>query len=623
MSGIFGVCYFDGQSVKPEILQQMSDILAHRGSDGVDIWYRNNVGLGHRLLWTTPESLLEEQPLIDKRHNLVLTADARIDNRDELIESLELNHLPKEKITDSDLILAAYQKWGEECPDKLFGDFAFAIWDRRKQQLFGARDPMGIKPFYYYHSAQVFAFASEIKALWCLTEIPKKINELKIAYQLAMFCEDQEATYYQNIFRLPSAHSLVVKPTRQVKKQRYWSLDLNHRIKLKSHQEYIEAFREIFFESVRCRLRSAFPVGSTLSGGLDSSSIACTANQLLQKSTGQQLHTFSAIFPSLPAADLRQIDERHYMQQVQSLEGIQAHNVRADLLNPLLNYLWQEEEPVLSFNLYIHDGLYQCANQNGVRVFLDGVDGDTTISHGWGYLTTLAYQFRWRRLWQEINAVRKNAHLSRKLVFQEYCIKPLINEPWKYLKQRFIPIEHDLVNPTLAKKVNLDEQIRNLSDERLFITARQQHLNSISTGLYPFAMEITDKGTSKWSLEARYPFFDRRLMEFCLAIPLEQKFRQGYPRAILRHGMSGILPTEIQWRFGKSLLGSNFSHRLLEKEKTTFKNVLERHQLLESYVNMPSLQESYGRFVNGNQPRPGDDLNVFNATLLSLWLSKL
>jgi asparagine synthase (glutamine-hydrolysing) len=112
-------------------------------------------------------------------------------------------------------------------------------------------------------------------------------------------------------------------------------------------------------------------------------------------------------------------------------------------------------------------------------------------------------------------------------------------------------------------------------------------------------------------------------MEFCLAIPLEQKFRQGYPRAVLRHGMDGILPRDIQWRFGKSLLGSNFSHRLLEKEKVTFKNVLDQHQLLESYVNMSALQESYNRFVNGNQPKPGDDLNVFNATLLSLWLSKL
>ncbi|MEO0013948.1 MAG: hypothetical protein RLZZ535_2337 [Cyanobacteriota bacterium] len=623
MSGIFGVYYFDDHSAKPEVLQQMSDTLAHRGSDGADIWYQDNVGLGHRLLWTTPESLLEKQPLADDYGNSVITADARIDNRDELISRLDLKDLDSEKITDSKLILKAYYKWSENCPQELLGDFAFAIWDRRKQQLFCARDPMGIKPFYYYHSAKVFAFASEIKALWCLTEIPRKVNELKIAYQLAMFCEDQEATYYQNIFRLSSAHFLVVKPNREFKKQRYWSLDINHRLKLKSHQEYIEAFQEIFFESVKCRLRSAFPVGSTLSGGLDSSSIACTANQLLQKSTGRQLHTFSAIFPSLPAADLRQIDERHYMRQVQSLAGIQAHNVRADLLNPLLNYLWQEEEPVLSFNLYIHDGLYECANKNGVRVFLDGVDGDTTISHGWRYLTTLAYQLRWRRLWQEINAVRKNAHLSRKLILKEYCIKPFLNEPWEYIKQRFTPLEHDLVNPTLAKKVNLDEQIRNLSDERLFLTAKQQHWDGMSSSLYPFVMEMTDKAMSRWSLEARYPFFDRRLMEFCLAIPLEQKFRQGYPRAILRHGMDGILPRDIQWRFGKSLLGSNFSHRLLEKEKVTFKNVLDQHQLLESYVNMSALQGAYDRFVNGNQPKPGDDLNVFNAALLSLWLSKL
>ena len=381
MSGIVGIYYTEGRPVTREQLGSMLDAIAHRGSDGADLWHRGNIGLGHRLLWTTPESLLESLPWCDRTTDMTITADARIDNRDELISLLDLKHLPAEKITDSKLILEAYHKWGVDCPHKLLGDFAFAIWDGKQQQLFCARDPMGIKPFYYYYTHNLFAFASEIKALFCLNEVKRELNELRIAYQLAGFLEDREITFYQDIYRLKAAHSLTIDKQKK-QYRRYWAFDIDRRVKLSSDREYAEAFKELFTESVRCRLRSAFPVGSTLSGGLDSSSITCTARNLLSE-TDQQLHTFSAIFPNLPQSDLRAIDERHYMNAVKSAGGIQARDIRADLLDPLLNWLWQEEEPILSPNIYIHEGMYNCAKQQGVRVFLDGVDGDTTVSHGW------------------------------------------------------------------------------------------------------------------------------------------------------------------------------------------------------------------------------------------------
>ena len=623
MSGIVGIYHLDQQPVESKKLEAMLYILAHRGSDGADLWCQNNVGLGHRMLWTTPESLLEKLPLQDKAKQLTITADARIDNREELISSLALKDLPAEKITDSQIILEAYQKWGKDCPEKLIGDFAFAIWDERKHQLFCARDPMGIKPFYYYYSPHLFALASEIKALFCIPEVQKKLNELRVAYQLATFFEDQEITFYQDIYRLPAAHWLTVDAKgKQIK--RYWALDPHRRIKLSSHQEYTEAFKELFTESVNCRLRSAFPVGSTLSGGLDSSSITCTARNLLSES-GKQLHTFSAIFPNLPQPDLRKIDERYYMDAVKAAGGIQAHDVRADLLDPLLDFLWQEEEPILSPNIYIHEGLYNCANQNGVRVFLDGVDGDSTISHGWRYLTTLTYTGRWYRLYKEITAASKNLRRSRKLLAKEYCLKPLLSEPFDYIKQKLFPRQNcsELVNPTFAKQIGLYKHIEALSSEPFFLTAREEHRLSLSTGLYPYAMEITDKATAPKSIEARYPFFDRRLMEFCLAIPLEQKFRQGYPRAILRHAMTDILPSEVQWRISKAKLGSNFQRNLLDRQRQTIKNAVCNQEKIKPYINMPNLNSAYERYVVHSQPQPGDDINVFNSTLLSFWLNRL
>ena len=474
MSGIVGIYYLNSQPVEPDKLGLMLDTIAHRGSDGANLWHEDNVGFGHRMLWTTPESLLEKLPWCDRATDTVITADARIDNREELISLLGIK-TSVEKITDSNLILKAYHKWGIDCPQKLLGDFAFAIWDKREQRLFCARDPMGIKPFYYYQSSRVFAFASEIKALFCLPEVKQELNELRIAYQLTGFLEDGEITFYQDIYRLKAAHSLTVSD-RGKQYRRYWALDPNRRIKLSSHQEYTEAFKELFTESVNCRLRSAFPIGSSLSGGLDSSSITCTARNLLAGSN-KQLHTFSAIFPNLPESDLRRIDERYYMDAVKTAGRIQAHDIRADLLNPLLDWLWQEEEPILAPNIYIHEGMYDCAKENGVRVFLDGVDGDTTVSHGWRYLTHLTYTGNWYRLYKEITTTAKNLRISRKLIARKYCLEPLTVEPYEEVKNRLFSRYNfgSLIEPSFAKRVNLSQHMRSLAPQPLITTARREN----------------------------------------------------------------------------------------------------------------------------------------------------
>jgi asparagine synthase (glutamine-hydrolysing) len=630
MSGIVGIYYLDGQPVESDQLEQMLSSIAHRGSDEVNLWCQGNVGLGHRMLWTTPESLLEHLPLVNSTGELVITADARIDNRDELIYLLELNSIPKDKITDSAIILAAYEKWGEQCPEKLIGDFAFVIWDEHNHKIFCARDSMGIKPLYYYKSHQIFAFASEIKSLFCLPEVPRRLNELKIGYYLAMFAEDKEITFYENIYRLKPSHFLSISLNGKSQLKSYWSLEPSREIRLTSQQEYVEAFLELFTESVRCRLRSAFPMGSTLSGGLDSSSIACTARKILAESgSKQQLHTFSATFASLPEQDLRKIDERYYMNVVKSLGGFHAHDIRADLLSPLMDFLWQEEEAIFSPNIYIHNGMYNCAKQNGVRVFLDGVDGDTTISHGWLYLTELTYKGRWRTLNRELKLTAKHFRLGRRKLIQKFCLEPLLHEPLTYTKQKLMAklnlekLENEFINPDFAKKIQLTPKIQALSqNDGLVLTGRKEHYLSFTTGLYPYAMEITDKASSKHSLEARYPFFDRRLMEFCLALPPELKFNQGWSRAILRYGMQGILPPEVQWRVSKANLGKNFERNLLTMEKKILDRVIKKPHKLAPYVNLAKLKAAYDRYTNQVKARSDDDLNVFNAVTLGLWLEQ-
>jgi len=293
MSAITGIFYRDGRDVGPDQIKKMNKTLLYRGKDGSAVWVDGSVAFGHQMLHTTNESIHEKLPFKDESSGLLITSDARIDNREELAPKLKLQN--SKDVPDSFFILKAYQKWGEKCPEKLLGDFAFAIWDTENEKLFCARDHMGVKPFYYYLSDNAFFFATEIKALLTNLEVKYSLNEIKVAYFLSDINHDREITFYENILRLPAANALEVNFD-TFKLEKYWELDPNKRIVLKSESEYSNSFLEIFNNAVKCRLRSAFPLGSLLSGGLDSSSIVCAAREILLKNGGYPLKTFSLIF---------------------------------------------------------------------------------------------------------------------------------------------------------------------------------------------------------------------------------------------------------------------------------------------------------------------------------------
>lgn len=614
MSAIAGIYYLDNRPVDRSHLESMVDILVHRGTDASNIWHQGSIGLAHRMLWTTPESLHEQLPF--KNHNLVITADARIDNRDELIAALDLNDYPTQKITDSQLILASYQKWGDHCLEKLLGDFAFAIWDERSHQLFCAKDPMGVKPFYYYRSKSIFVFASEIKALLCLPEVPRQLNEVKVADHLALLFEDQTITFYKDILRLQPAHTITIDAN-QTKLARYWSLDPNREIHLRSDAEYTEAFREIFIQAVRCRLRSAFPISSTLSGGLDSSSIACTARKLLTEAGNQNLHTFSAIFPNLPKEDLQWLDERRYINAVKALGGLQSHDVPVDCFSPLVKLLWQDDEAIAAPNLYMHQALYHAAHQQGVRVFLDGLDGDSTVSHGWAYLTQLTYTGKWRTLFNQLKSIAKQYKVPRRRLLWKYSLRPF----WQILPGSSQPPNIKLLNSTFAQRIGIAERMQFLQRMPTF-NARLEHWRGLTSGLHSYALEVADKATAAFSLEARYPFYDRRLIQFCLALPPEQKLNQGWTRLVLRQAMTDILPPEVQWRVHKANLAPNFKRKLQEYEKETLKEVINNPQIITPYVDVQAIQAAYNRYSSQPQQSNQDAIALFSAVTLALWLQK-
>ena len=624
MSGIAGIYYLDGRSVERMDVQRMVDSIAHRGPDGSGVWTDGSVGFGHRMLWTTPESLHEKLPLTNKTGDLTITADARIDNRDELIPALNFNGRPRENISDSEIILAAYEKWGEQCPEKLLGDFSFVIWDKRNRTVFCARDHMGVKPFYYYHSDKFFAFSSEIKELLCLPEIPRRLNELRIGDYLMSMLEDKTITFYQGIFRLPPAHAMNVT-LKEKSLSQYWSLDPSRELKLSSNEEYAEKFRNIFTEAVRCRLRSAFPIGSMLSGGLDSSSIVCVARKLLSQNGGGRLHTFSAIFDDIPACD-----ERPFINKIIEQGGFEPHYVLADRLSPLIDLeqmFWHQDEPFYAPNLFMHWGLSRAAHKQGVRILLDGIDGDTTVSHGIALLPEMVRRYRWIDLYKEVKGLCKNLNEPPWRIFRNYCVSPLIptliRKVWRKLNGRNSSgVDAMIINHHFASVIGLDGRIQVLQGEwsKPARSEREHHYRKITWGLIPFVLEIVDRAEMAFSIEPRYPFFDKRLLEFCLALPGEQKLYNGWSRMIMRRAMAGILPKEVQWRATKSDLSPNFNSGLLTFERKRLeKLILNDPKVIEAYVDIQTLQEVYQRYASKKGSE--EAMSVWKVLTLGLWLS--
>jgi len=628
MSGIAGIFNTDGRPANGEALDRMVETLAHRGPDGRGAWLEGPAGLGHRMFHETPESLHERQPCVDQAAQLVLTADARIDNREDLIRQLDLASEDPLLLSDSRLILLAYARWGEDCVEHLLGDFAFVLWDGRRHCLFCARDFVGVKPFYYTYRNNRFLFASELKGMLCLEDVPRELNEEMIASYLALEFEDREITFYQGLLRLPPAHTMRVD-SQGLHLRCYWQPDPVKELRLKSDREYADVFRDVFAEAVRCRLRSAFPVGSTLSGGMDSSSITCMARDLLaREGQGRTLKTFSATFDHLP-----RVDEQRYQNAVIAAGGIEPHMVPMDELGPLETYMDGQRHvgyPYLGATYYLHWGMHQQMRNQGVRICLDGHGGDDVVNHGLAYLQDLVRQFRLIKFFQEGRALAKVQGVPVFRVLWRFGFRP--NTPpcllsfWYRVRNRKAiepPLFSNLpVAPGLLQRTGvLDRKREKTVAASRPSTLRESHACFFTRNRGAFTFELSDQLSYGSSLVTRFPFFDRRLAELCLSLPHEQKLSRGWTRMILRRAMEGILPVEIQWRPGKSNLGPHFDEMLSGKERHLFLQVLESFPAqLAEYINMKMLRERCASFLASGGRDAQFFSNAWPAITLGIWM---
>jgi asparagine synthase (glutamine-hydrolysing) len=637
MSAIAAIIHLDGRPKAGPRAAAMLEKLAHRGPDGSGLWSKDDVALGHRMLWTTPESLDERLPLEDPESETVVTCDARIDNREELLAVLGFGERPPAEVADSALVLAAYRRWGADFPARLHGDFVIVIWDGRRRSLLLARDPFGVKHVYYFHlPGRLFAAASEIKALHALPDVPHALDERAVVDHLLPLYDDKSLTPYKGILRLP-ANQMIEVGEHGLRLTTCWTPDLGRELRLGSDAAYAEAFRDAFTSAVRCRLRSAFPVGSMLSGGLDSSSVSCVAERLLTSSGRGPLITISSIWPSFAEIDPAS-DERRYVDAALATGRFDARFVRSDLISPLEDagrMLWHQDLPLSAPNMYMDWAIFREAHELGARVILGGTDGDTVVTYGLGDLPELVRRGRLVRFVREVLAMTAGRPNRRRLirkVLWRYTLDPLVSDRtrrlWDVARGRSAQAASGLpeycrnrpINADLANRIGLEERVAALAGDAAG-SSREAHWRDITSGMWSYLLESFEKAAGAFEIEPRYPFFDRRLVELCVALPPGQRLHNGWTRSIFRRAMEGILPPEIQWRRGKGRLNVGVATNLRERERSTLETALfEQSAAIEPFVDVEAARDAFRRYIASPHGSHDDVFTLLLVVNLWLWL---
>jgi asparagine synthase (glutamine-hydrolysing) len=551
MSAICGIFRLDGRPITSDELEKQMAALQHCGPDGHGTWISGNVGLGHQMLHITPESIGEELPAsLGEGPRLVITCDARLDNRDELFGLLGIPAGEQAAIADSRLVLAAYDKWGTDCPAHLLGDFALAIWDAREHRLFCARDHMGIVPFYYHHSGSLFVFSSDVLGVVALPEVPRDLNDLAVARHL------EEGALYSNtmtllsaVQKLPPAHWMSASQ-KGIQIERYWSPRDAPRVRYPSLEQYVEALRGLLQQAVECRLRTSFPVGSHLSGGLDSSSIAVLAARIL-RSRGQVLSTYSWQHP-LEAGEEPSAPEWAYTQMVCEQEGLLCEH-SAFSGQAMLEFLRQDISQHSSFDAIYERLVCQAARYRGIRVMLSGWGGDELISfNGRGYYAELFWHARWIKLIKGLRVRRKLDPNSQSFVqeikswlwlLDKLILTPSLPDKLHALTERQTTSRVYTV-PTFAKYIRQHRRpLPDVPRSRVGLHANQLAL--LEYGHLSLRMESWAHCGSYYGITYAFPLMDKRIIEFSLGIPSDMYLQAGLDRYLFRASLKGILPAEL------------------------------------------------------------------------------
>ncbi|MCC6166629.1 MAG: lasso peptide isopeptide bond-forming cyclase [Caldilineaceae bacterium] len=661
MNSIAGIYRFDGRAADPALLERMLASLPPAMAGPLSVWQAGPVGLGVR----RPARAAAPAPFPGTGYPIA--ADARIDNRDEVGARLGLDAARLAAMSDAALIAAGYAAWGHDAPAHLVGDYAFALWDAAQRRLFCARDHFGLRPFYYHLGAQFFVFASDLHGVLACPEVAHRLDEVRIGFHLAVAVADKTSTFYQDVKRLAPAHSLQVDAQGVAAYRRYWRLDAAPPLPLATASAHAATFRHLFAQAMRCRLPPSGPFGVLLSGGLDSTAVACTARYLMQPGGTRQrdrLRSYSAVFDQTP-----ECDERAYIAETLLQGGVDPCFVAVEAQGPLAqigDMLSVTGEPFSSPTFYILWQLYQAAHAHGTALLLDGIDGDTAVYHGdaylaelaragrWGeffdqahklqahghhtvdglmkrygepYLLDLACAWRWRAWGRAVRALTPYTDATRRRMLAYYGLRPLARRYRTQVGRAFgqgaVSRRPSLIGARLWQETALAERMAVYTAQTTMppASAQEEHARLLEAPLLAHVFELSSHVSRAFGIDTRHPFADRRLVEFCYTLPGAHKLIDGWTRPMVRQGLAGILPEAVRLRGGKTENSAAVTKALRRQDAACLEQVMAHsRQALAPYVDLPALTEAYRRYRHSGNRQ--DEMLVWQAATLALWLQR-
>ena len=553
MCGITGILQINSNCSK-EHIKKMTDALSHRGPDGEGFWQdnSNSVLFGHRRLAILDLSEAGAQPFHYSDRYTALH-NGEIYNYIELREELKKKGYQFRTQTDTEVLIAAYDCWKEDCLEQFDGMFAFAVWDEKEKEFFAARDRLGEKPFHYVYNVvdKTFLFASEIKAFWAIDvgkEFNKKMlfNFLTIGYTANPLQPDE--TFYSDVKKLPAACFLKIRMQAEIviEVEKYWDIEVEEQDEKISDEDAIGKFKGLFETSVKRRLRSDVPLGTSLSGGLDSSSIAATISQLQTKKN--KLQTFSAIFPGFEKNEEKYIDEVTNHFSLQSFKTFVNNEEIPGLFQTIIK---QQDEPFGSAGTLPQYKVFELAKQSNVKVLLDGQGADEILA---------GYHKYYKWYWQELFRKRKligsgELEKAREIgVNEKFAFKNIIASLFPDFASVFLERQYLL---HALRQEDLSKEFVHLQSKEAYYTAPAVstlngvlYFNTCMHGLEEL-LRYADRNSMTHGREVRLPFLNHELVEFLFLLPSHFKIRQGWTKWTLRKAMEKTLPSTITWRQDK------------------------------------------------------------------------
>ncbi len=631
MSGIAGFWNLDGRPASNEVLAAMSATLRHRGRDADASRTDGAIGFACQQRWVTREEHGEHQPLVAQHGGpgAMLIFDGRIDNREELVKALP----EPTDVSDARLVLAAYQTWGVGFAERLNGDFAAAIFDPHERRLLLARDVIGVRPLYYVHAPRLFAFASEIKALLAHPDIAARPNDEGVADFMLIGSrplDRQDLTCFDGICSLIPAH-LVTVTSQGLVRQRYWDFDTSKPLRCRSFDDYRDAFRERFTEAVRRRTRSAYPVAISVSGGLDSSSVFCTAETLSRNGSIEA----PAIAGVSYVSGRSETDEQHFLRDIEARYDLKFDRFpiepRTGLVKGAARQITAIEAPFVDYMWGVTEELYARAGGAGARTLLSGHWGDQMLFSS-AYLVDLLRSGAWRSIWHHTREYARyfgeaETQTRRRLLFIDavkHAVPRTIASPLKWMRLRLFERREpkEWFSPAFLASA-LKHRYRLATFERRFHSAHARAVYIEARSKYHVqCMEWNNKAGALHGLDAAFPFLDRDLIAYLMAIPGEIHARGGVPRALLREAMRGILPESIRGRTWKSDFSAFVNTGLADDARTILRTLhAECLGVRFGYLDRARLEPSLARLAQTlNGPDCAASWELADTYSLEMWL---